>query len=41
LPEGAAGSGIRAGAANVLAEHMPNELVVQCTGHELKVGRCT
>ena len=38
LPEGATAAGLRAGAANVLAEHMPNEFVVWCTGHELKVG---
>ena len=41
LPEGATAAGLRAGAANVLAEEMPNEFVVQCTGHELKVGRCS
>jgi len=41
LPEGATAAGLRAGAANVLAEQMPTEFVVQCTGHELKVGRCS
>jgi hypothetical protein len=39
--EGASAAGICAGAAYVLAEHMPNEFVVQCTGHELRVGWCS